>query len=46
MSFIFSLRIIKVVVTDPNNFLLGAPSVTEAAAVNPNGTKTLLVSFY
>ena len=35
---------IKVVVPDPNNFLLIAAFVAHAAAVNPNGIKTLLTN--
>ena len=42
-SFIFSSKII-VVTPDPNIFLWIAASVTDAAAVNPNGNKTLLAN--
>ena len=44
MSFMSSLKIINVVVRNPNIFLWIAPSVTDVAAVNPNGIKTLLAS--
>ena len=39
ISFIFSFRIINVVVPDLNVFLWIALSVADAAAVNPNGIK-------
>ena len=42
ISFVSSLEIINVVKLDPDFFLWIAASVTEAAAVNPNGIKTLL----
>ena len=41
ISFISSLEIIYVVVQDPDIFLWIAVSVADAAAVNPNGIKTL-----
>ena len=41
-SFIFSSKIINVVIPDPNIFLWIAASVADAAAVNPNGNKTLV----
>ena len=44
ISFIFSLEIINVVVPDPNIFLWIAASIAYAAAVNPNGIKTLLTN--
>ena len=42
MSLVSSLEIISVVKPDLNIFLLIAASVADAAAVNPNGIKTLL----
>ena len=42
ISFMSSFEIINIVVPDPNIFLWRAPSVTDAAAVNPDGIKTLL----
>ena len=42
ISFISSLEIINVVVLDPNIFLWIAASVADAAAVDPNCTKTFL----
>ena len=42
--FICSLEIIKVVKSDPNIFSWTAASVADAAAVTPNGAKTLLVN--
>ena len=42
--FICSLEIIKVVKSDPNIFSWTAASVADAAAVIPNGVKTLLVN--
>ena len=42
--FIFSLEIINVVVPDPNIFSWIAASIAYAAAVNPNGIKTLLTN--
>ena len=44
ISFIFSFKIINVVVPDPNFFLWLAASVVDAATVSPNGIKTLLAS--
>ena len=43
ISFISSLEI-NAVVPDPNIFLGIAASVVDAAAVNPNGIKTLLAN--
>ena len=43
-SFISSLEIINVAKLDPEIFLLIAPSIGDAAAVNPNVTKTLLAN--
>ena len=43
-SFIFSSKIINVVIPDPNIFLWIAASVADAAAVNPNGNKTLVAN--
>ena len=40
--FISSLEIVSVVKPDPNIFLWIAAFVADAAAVNPNGIKTLL----
>ena len=42
VSFIFSLEIIKVVIKDPNIFLWIFAFALDAAAVNPNGVKTVL----
>ena len=42
--FISSFEVINVVKPDPNIFLWTAASVVDAAAVNPNGMKTLLAS--
>ena len=44
MSFISSFDIISVVVPDPKIFLCIPASAADAAAVNPNGIKTLLVN--
>ena len=44
ISVISSLEIINVVKPDPNIFLWIAASVAAAAAVNPNGIKTLLAN--
>ena len=44
MSSISSFDIISVVVPDPRNFLRIPASAADAAAVNPNGIKTLLAS--
>ena len=44
ISLISSLEIISVVKLDPNIFLWIAASVANAAAVNPNGSKTLLAN--
>ena len=44
ISFISSFEIINVVTPDPNRFLWKAASVSDAAAVNRNGIKTLLAS--
>ena len=44
ISNISSLEIIKVVNPDPNIFLWIAASVSDAAAVNPNGIKTFLAN--
>ena len=46
MSLIFSLETINIVLPDLNDFLLIAVSVATAAAVNPNGIKSLLIIFY
>ena len=45
MSLIFSLETINIVLPDLNDFLLIAVSVATAAAVNPNGIKSLLSIF-
>ena len=42
ISFISLLEIFNVVVQDPNIFQWEAASVADAAAVNPNGIKTIL----
>ena len=44
ISFISSFEIICAVVPDPRIFFLTAASVADAAAVNLNGTKTLLAN--
>ena len=44
ISFISSLEIINVAKPDPEIFLLIAPSIGDAAAVNPNVIKTLLAN--
>ena len=44
ISFISTFEIINVVILDPKIFFLKAASVTVAAAVNPNGIKTLLAN--
>ena len=44
ISFIFSFEIINVVIPDPKMFFWIDESVADAAAVNPNGIKTLLVN--
>ena len=44
ISFIFSLEIINVAVTCPNNFLWIGACIAVAATVNPNGIKTLLAN--
>ena len=44
ISFISSLEIVNVAVPDTNIFLLIAASVADAAAVNLNGIKTLIVN--
>ena len=44
LSFISLLEIISVVIQDPKIFLSIATSVTDAATVNPNRIKTLLVN--
>ena len=44
MSFISSFETIKVVVPDLNIFLCIPASAADAAAVNPNGIKTLLAN--
>ena len=44
ISFISSFEIISVVTPELNIFLWIAASVADAAAVNPNGIKTLLAS--
>ena len=41
IPFISSFKIINVVIPDPNIFLWIAAPVAAAAAVNPNGIKTL-----
>ena len=46
ISSIFSLEIIYVATPDPKNFFWIAASVADAAAVNPNGIKTLLASVF
>ena len=44
VSCISSFEIISVVIPDPNIFSWIAASVADAAAVNPNGIKTLLAN--
>ena len=44
IPFISSIKIINAVVPDPNIFLWIATSAADAAAVNPNGIKTLLAN--
>ena len=44
ISSISSLEVIKGVNPDPNIFLWIAASVVDAAAINPNGIKTLLAN--
>ena len=44
ISFISSLEIINVAKPDPKIFLLIAPSIGDAAAVNPDVIKTLLAN--
>ena len=44
MSSISSFDIISVVVSDPKIFLCISASTADAAAVNPNGIKTLLAN--
>ena len=44
ISFISTFEIINVVILDPKIFFLKAASVIVAAAVNPNGIKTLLAN--
>ena len=44
MSFIYLFKIINVVTSDPTIFLWIVSSLADAAAVNPNGIKTLLVN--
>ena len=44
ISFISTFEIINVVILDTKIFFLKAASVTVAAAVNPNGIKTLLAN--
>ena len=44
ISFISSLDIINIAVPDPKIFLWIAASIADAAAVNPNGIKTLLTN--
>ena len=47
ISFIFSFEIISVILPDPNIFFKKAASVADAAAVNNNWIKTVLMaSFY
>ena len=42
ISFIYSLKFVNVVITDPNIFLWIAASVADAGTFNANGIKTLL----
>ena len=44
MSFISSFEIIKAVVAEPSIFFCIPASAADAAAVNPNGIKTLLAN--
>ena len=44
ISFISTFEIINLVILDPKIFFLKAASVIVAAAVNPNGIKTLLAN--
>ena len=44
VSFISSIEIINVVLTDPDIILRIAESVAAATALNPNGIKTLLAN--
>ena len=44
ISFIFSFEIINVVIPEPKRFFWITASVAHAAAVNPNGIKTLLAN--
>ena len=44
ISSIFSFEIINVVMSDPKSLFCINTSVADTAAVNPNGTKTLLAN--
>ena len=44
ISFIFSFEIVNVVVPDPKSFFWIAASITDAAAVYPNGNRELLAN--
>ena len=44
MSFISSFEIIKAIVPEPSIFFCIPASAVDAAAVDPNGTKTLLAN--
>ena len=44
ISFISTFEIINVVILGPKIFFLKSASVIDAAAVNPNGIKTLLAN--
>ena len=46
ISFIFSIKIINVVVPDPNIFLWIAASVADADAISTNGSKILLANVF
>ena len=46
ISFIFSFKIVNVVLSDPNIFLRMSASVADAAAVDPNGIKTFLANAF
>ena len=46
ISFIFSFKVIHVVLPDPSTFLWIAASVFDVAAVNPNDIKTLLANSF
>ena len=46
VSYVSSLEIISVAVTDPNFFLWIAASVVDATVVNPNDIKTLLANSF